>query len=55
MSVMIVVWGLSPVGATLAGVVANWTDVRFALGLGASLAATVAASVLFRRPSLRSI
>jgi predicted MFS family arabinose efflux permease len=55
MSVMIVIWGLSPVGATVAGLVADAVDVRFALALGASLAASVTLTILVRRPSLRAM
>jgi hypothetical protein len=49
------VWGLSPIGATLAGVVADLTDIRAALAAGAVLALAVSTTVFVRRPALRTL
>lgn len=55
MSAVIVVWGLSPLGATVAGFVAGLTDVRISLAGGALLAFAVTSTILLRRPSLREL
>jgi len=55
MSAVIVVWGLSPFGATLAGVAADLTNIRIALAAGALLALAATATIFVRRPTLREL
>ncbi len=54
-SMMVVVWGLSPIGASIAGLVATATDVRIALAAGGALALLTTSVVFARRPTLRAI
>ncbi len=54
-SAMIVVWGLSPIGSTLMGLVASAAGVRVSLAIFGAAALAVAAIVFVRRPSLRAL
>ena len=54
-SLMIVAWGLAPLGASLAGAIAGATNVRIALALFAFVALGIIGTVFWRRPVLREI
>lgn len=54
-SLMIVAWGLAPLGATLVGVLAGLSNVRIAEAAFAVAALAIIVTVFVRRPSLRAI
>lgn len=54
-SLMIVAWGLAPLGATLVGVLAGLSNVRIAEAAFAIAALAIIVTVFVRRPSLRAI
>lgn len=54
-SLMIVAWGLAPLGATLVGVVAGMTNVRLAEATFAAAALVIIVTVFVRRPALRAV